>query len=76
MLYRLVVGSTKLQDAESGEWVRYSAWENNILDLTPAEAKSLGRRVTPLAETEEGVMVKASTVPRQQKKKATAISDL
>lgn len=46
MLYRLIKGSTKIDD------VWYHAWENNVLDLTPAQAKSLGvgKRIHPIAE--------------------------
>ncbi len=58
MLYKLIVGSTRLQN-EDGEWVNYQAWDNNIVNLTPLQAKSLGRRVTPLVETEGGETVEA-----------------
>lgn len=53
MLYKLVVGSTRLQN-EEGEWENYSAWDNNILNLTPEQAKSLGRRVVPLVKAGGG----------------------
>lgn len=49
MLYRLIKGSTQID----GVW--YHAWENNVLDLTPSQAKSLGvgKRIIPLAEEVE-----------------------
>lgn len=70
MLYRLIVGSTRLLDEETGEWVSYNSWDNNILDLTPSQAASLGRRVVPLVQTEEGVPVEASTARKSKSRRA------
>lgn len=67
MLYKLIIGSTRLPDAE-GNPIRYSAWENNILDLTKEQAKAFGRRVVPLSEVEDEVEEEVVPTPRRKRR--------
>ena len=64
MFYKLVKGSTEID----GTW--YHAWENNILDLTPSQAKSLGvgKRIIPVIEEESGESEEESTTRKKTRK--------
>lgn len=69
-LYKLVKGSTRLQNAD-GTWTRYATWDNNILDLTKEQAKSLGKRVVLLSEDEEEQVeeVEVAVTPRRRSRR-------
>lgn len=75
MFYRLITGSTHIIDPETGEEVLYTAWDNNTMELTTSQARSLGPRVIPMMEVEEEeaesgeVEGEDTTSPRRRGKK-------